>query len=90
MYLLKQEASRLLFPCPPFSILLLGSSFQKPDLYSITHGPQMLLFSFPSSMGGGAPSTEMPVLLSRLVCPNTSGRASALPQALGEYSLVQA
>lgn len=50
--LLKQEASRLLLPCPPFSILLLGSSFQKPDLYSITHGPQMLLFSFASSMGG--------------------------------------
>lgn len=53
MYLLKQEASRLLFPWPPFSTLPLCPSFQKPDLYSITHGSQMLLLSFPSSWGGG-------------------------------------
>lgn len=56
MDLLKQEASSLLFPWPPFSILL-GPLLPEPDLYSITHGPQMLLFSFPSSMGGGAAST---------------------------------
>lgn len=50
MCLLKQEASRLLVPWPPFSTPLCPS-FQKPDLYSITHGPQMLLLGFPSSMG---------------------------------------
>lgn len=76
MYLPKQEASRLLFPWLPFSTLLLGPSFQKPDLYSITHGPQMLQLSFPSSWGGGGtPGTEMPVL-----------KEAGLPQRLeGEH-----
>lgn len=70
MYLLKQEASKLLLPWPPFSTLPLCPSFPKPDLYRITHGPQMLLLRFPSSMGGeGTPSPELPVLLSSLVCP---------------------
>lgn len=65
MYPLKQEASKLLFPWPPSPTPPLCPSFQKPDLYSITHGTQMLLLSFPSSMGvGGTPSTELPVLLS--------------------------
>lgn len=65
----RKLAGSYLSPWPPFPALLLGPSLPKPDLYSITHGPQMLLFSFPSSMGGGAPSAEMPVLWSRLVCP---------------------
>lgn len=56
MYLLKQEASKLLFPWPPSSTPPLCPSFQKPDLYSITHGTQMLLLSFPSSMGVGGHS----------------------------------
>jgi hypothetical protein len=67
MYLLKQEARRLLVPRPPFSTLPLCPSFQKPDLCRITHGPQMLLLSFPSSMGGGG--TELPVLLEQSGLP---------------------
>lgn len=86
MYLLKQEASRLLvlpfqsYLAPPFRSLIYTVSHMVPKCCSLVS----LVVS-----GVGAPSTEMPVLLSRLVCPNTSGRASVLPQALGEYSLVR-
>lgn len=89
MYFLKQEASRLLFPCPPLSILLLGPSFQKPDLYSITHGPQMLLFSFPRSMGVGvgAPSTEMPVPRAGWFAPTLQGGHLSFPKHLENTAL---
>lgn len=68
MYLLKQEASRLLVL--PFQSYL-APPFRSP-IYTVSHMvPKCCSLVSLVVWGVGAPSTEMPVLLSRLVCPNT-------------------